>query len=359
MSLDELVAEAGRALGGARSLFGPAPADGGWSSTQALATGREAVGQAASAAGASWSGNAAEGYGIAAGGQQWALDSTIGADNGTGPPVTGSGQAAADGGGAMDGVIGDTRSGVAAIAPATGTPAGKHELVRHLRGQLDRAKDLLKVSEQRNMELAALIERGSAGYNPMAAANPMAGSMMGGGMPMGGLGGGSGGGLGSGMSIPGLDSLSSLTSLGRDHHHDASAKADDGLTLADSEASGPGPARERAAIQRALDIKGIRDPVARARWEAGMMMVTKRESTYNSGAENDSDGDPAVGSYQFKLATFRSYHEPGTADDRKDNVAAACAFINYARGRYHVAADASNLASNIQQADPTRPAAPY
>ena len=214
MSLDELVAEAGRALGGARSLFGPAPADGGWSSTQALSTGREAVGQAASAAGVSWSGSAAEGYGIAAGGQQWALDSTIGADNGTGPPVTGSGQAAADGGGAMDGVIGDARSGVAAIAPATGTPAGKHELVRHLQGQLDRAKDLLKVSEQRNMELAALIERGSAGYNPMAAANPMGGAMMGGGMPMG-LGGG-GGGLGSGLSIPGLDSL---TGLSRDHHH--------------------------------------------------------------------------------------------------------------------------------------------
>ena len=69
------------------------------------------------------------------------------------------------------------------------------------------------------MALAALIERGSAGYNPMAAANPMGGGM-GGGMPMG-LGGGGGGGLGSGMSIPGLDSLSSLTGLGRDHHHDS------------------------------------------------------------------------------------------------------------------------------------------
>jgi hypothetical protein len=110
MSLDELVAEAGRALGGARSLFGPAPVDGRWSSTQALSTGREAVGQAAQAAEASWSGTAAEGYGIVAGGRQWALDSTIGADDGTGPPVNGSGQAAADGGGAMDGVIGDARS---------------------------------------------------------------------------------------------------------------------------------------------------------------------------------------------------------------------------------------------------------
>src|SRR6202035_4124094 len=218
MSLDELVTEAGRALGGARSLFGPAPADGGWSSTQALSTGREAVGQAISAAPADWSGGSAQGYGIAAGGQQWALDSTIGADKGTGPPVTGSGQAAADGAGAMDGVIGDARSGVAAIAPATGTPAGKHELVRHLQGQLDRAKDLLKVSEQRNMELAALIERGSAGYNPMAAANPMGGAMMGGGMPMG-LG-GAGGGLGSGFSLPGLDSLSGLTGRGRHHAHD-------------------------------------------------------------------------------------------------------------------------------------------
>jgi hypothetical protein len=248
MSLDELVAEAGRALGGARSLFGPAPADGGWSSTQALSTGREAVGQAISAAPVDWSGGAAQGYGIAAGGQQWALDSTIGADNSTGPPVTGSGQAAADGGGAMDGVIGDTRSGVAAIAPATGTPAGKHELVRHLQGQLDRAKDLLKISEQRNMQLAALIERGSAGYNPMAASNPMGGGM-GGGMPMG-LGGG-GGGLGSGMSIPGLDSLSSLTGLGRDHHHDPNAMLD----AHDAAISGGSPLAQ-IAVKEALTKLG-------------------------------------------------------------------------------------------------------
>ena len=249
VSLDELVAEAGRALGGARSLFGPAPADGGWSSTQALATGRDAVGQVASAASAGWSGGAAEGYGFAAGGQQWALDSTIGADNGTGPPVTGSGQAAAAGGGAMDGVIGDARSGVAAIAPATGTPAGKHELVRHLQGQLDRAKDLLKVSEQRNMELAALIERGSAGYNPMAAASPMGGAMMGGGMPMG-LGGG-GGGVGSGFSLPGLDSLSSLTGLGRDHHHDPNVMLD-----AHDEAISGGSPLAQIAVKAALTKLG-------------------------------------------------------------------------------------------------------
>jgi hypothetical protein len=269
--------------------------------------------------------------------------------------VTGSGQAAADGGGAMDGVIGDARSGVAAIAPATGTPAGKQELVRHLQGQLDRARDLLKVSEQRNMELAALIERGSAGYNPAAAANPM-GGVMGGGMPMG-LGGG-GGGLGWGFSIPGLDSLTGLTG---NHHNERDNTA--GLTLTD-EPSGPDAGRVRAAIRKALDIEGIHDLAARARWEGGMMVVAKRESGFSNNAVNNRDsnaaaGDPTKGSFQFTAATFRGYHEPGTSDRRTDDVAEACAFINYARGRYHVAADGSNLATSIQQADPTRPAKGY
>ena len=210
----------------------------------------------------------------------------------------------------MDGVIGDARSGIAAIAPTTGTPAGKQALVRHLQGQLDRAKDLLKVSEQRNMELAALIERGSAGYNLMAAANPM-GAAMGAGMPMG-LGGGRGG-LGSGFSIPGLDALTGLT---RNHHNDRDSTA--GLTLAD-EPSGPDAQRVRAAIRKALDIEGIHDPAARARWEAGMMVVAKRESGFSNNAVNNRDsnaaaGDPTEGSFQFTAATFRGYHEPRTSD---------------------------------------------
>jgi SLT domain-containing protein len=181
--------------------------------------------------------------------------------------------------------------------------------------------------------------------------------MGGGGMPMG-LGGG-GGGLGSGMSIPGLDALSSLTGLGRDHHHATTA----GLTLG-TEPSGPDADRVRAAISNALDIEGIRDPVARARWEAGMMVAAKRESGFSNRAVNNGDsnavaGDRTEGTWQFTGATFRSNHEPGTSTSRSDDVAEACAFINYARTRYHVAADASNLAANIQQADPTRPAKGY
>lgn len=151
----------------------------------------------------------------------------------------------------MDGVIGDARSGVAAIAPATGTPAGKQELVRHLQGQLGRAKDLLKVSEQRNMELAALIQRGSAGYNPMGSANPMA-MMGGGGMPMG-LGGG-GGGMGSGFSLPGLDSLTGLTDLGgHDHHRDHKALLD----AHDAAISGGSPLAQ-VAVKAALTKLGTK-----------------------------------------------------------------------------------------------------
>jgi hypothetical protein len=353
-SLDELVAEAGRALGDGRRLFGSSPVTtGGWSSTPALVSAHQGVVKAGQAAAASWGGGAAATYGIANQGQQFALDGTIGADNGTGPPLHGTGQTAVNGGGRMDGVIGDTRSAVAAIAPASGTPAGKRELVTHLQGQLDRAKELLRVSERRNVELAELIQQGSAGYGGMGGGASMAGGgpMMGG-APMG-MGGG--GGVGSPLSLPGLSSALSALNRG---DHDAGREHGDELTLA-TEPTGPGPEHVRAAIRKALDIEGIHDPAARARWEAGMMLVAKRESGFNNGAVNHRDfnaknGDPSDGSFQFTGATFRQYHQPGTSSSRSDDVAEASAFINYARGRYHVAADASNLAANIQQADPTR-----
>ncbi|ETA90914.1 hypothetical protein O982_25475 [Mycobacterium avium 10-5581] len=188
----------------------------GWSSTPALVQAHQGVVKAGKAAAAGWSGGAATTYGAGNRGQQFALDGTIGADNGTKPPLNGTGQAAVNGGGRMDGVITDTRSGVAAIAPATGTPAGKRELVTHLQGQLDRAKELLRISERRNVELAQLIQQGSAGYGGMGGGAPMAGgSPMMGGTPMGmGMG---GGGLGS---IPGLSTaLSALNPGERGGHH--------------------------------------------------------------------------------------------------------------------------------------------
>ncbi|WP_083746695.1 transglycosylase [Mycobacterium terramassiliense] len=115
----------------------------------------------------------------------------------------------------------------------------------------------------------------------------------------------------------------------------------------------------RAAIRKALDIKGIHDHAARARWERGMDLVARRESNYDAYAENKSDsnaarGTPSRGAWQFIAPTFAAYHEPGTSGSIHDLVAQACAFINYARGRYRVAADASDLADRIAQADPRR-----
>lgn len=115
----------------------------------------------------------------------------------------------------------------------------------------------------------------------------------------------------------------------------------------------------RAAIRKALDIKGIHDPSARARWERGMDLVARRESNYDASAVNNWDsnaarGTPSKGAWQFIAPTFAAYHQPGTSHDIHNLVAQACAFINYAMGRYRVAADASNLADRIQQADPHR-----
>lgn len=122
---------------------------------------------------------------------------------------------------------------------------------------------------------------------------------------------------------------------------------------------GSGRAAVLAAIRKALDLKGIHDPAARARWARGMDLVARRESNYDAYAENDWDsnavrGTPAKGAFQFIEPTFAAYHEPGTSASIHDLVAQACAFINYAQRRYGVAADASNLAARIQQADPRR-----
>jgi SLT domain-containing protein len=120
-----------------------------------------------------------------------------------------------------------------------------------------------------------------------------------------------------------------------------------------------GRAAIAAAIRKALDIKGIHDPAARARWERGMDLVARRESNYDVNAVNNWDsnaarGTPSKGAWQFIAPTFAAYHQPGTSRDIHNLVAQACAFINYAMGRYGVAADASNLADRIQQADPHR-----
>lgn len=131
--------------------------------------------------------------------------------------------------------------------------------------------------------------------------------------------------------------------------------------LAGTAAEGAGPVRD--AIGRALTHKGIRDPRARARWLRGMDLVVSRESGYrdvvNGDDSNAGKGTPSAGVFQFIKPTFDSYWQPGTPREWRNSYSQAAAFINYAMGRYGVAADGSNLAARIQQADPTRPPKGY
>jgi hypothetical protein len=208
MSLDGLVAQVGQVLGDARSLYGAAPQGGGWSSTQALSAGRDGIATAGGVV-AGWGGAASSTHLAASGGRVLALDNVIGADGATGSGFGGAADTSQSGRNGMTGVVDDTRRGVAAIAPSTDTPAGKRQLVDHLQSELDRAKSLLKVSEQRNVMLAQLIRGGAGGYGG-------AGSRMGGGgmSPMmgGGMGGMSPMSLGGG-GMPGIPNLSALTGL--------------------------------------------------------------------------------------------------------------------------------------------------
>jgi hypothetical protein len=154
VSLDGLVAEVGRVLGDARSLFGAAPR-GGWSTTAALSAGRDGIATAGAVVGR-WGGAASSMHLAAGGGRVLALDNVIGADGVTGSGFGGAADASRSGRSGMTGVVDDTRLGVSAIAPSADTAAGKRQLVDHLQSELDRAKSLLKGSEQRNVMLAQL-----------------------------------------------------------------------------------------------------------------------------------------------------------------------------------------------------------
>jgi peptidoglycan DL-endopeptidase CwlO len=151
----------------------------------------------------------------------------------------------------MNSVVEDTRRGVAAIAPSTDTPAGKRQLVDHLQSQLDRAKALLTVSEQRNVMLAQMIRGGAAGYR---GGPPMAGAMP----PMMGAGRGATSPTSLG-GIPNLGAmmpnLSSLTRLGANPRSGAGLDTF-GASAHSRAAVGGGPLAQMAA-KAALSKQGV------------------------------------------------------------------------------------------------------
>lgn len=345
-TLGAAIVEAGRALGDARGMYGATPVSGEWQSTGGLVRAGGAVARTHRQAQESWQGVGGGTYRSSAGRGWRALDVVTGADEGAQPGLAGGATVGRQGRGGMDGVIASTQSGVGALAPTASTPAGQRALITHLQGQLGRAKALLQLSQQQDRQLAGLVRAAAAGYGGQAPpAAPMSFSPS-----------GMGGGGGAGLSAAPFGAATGSFAGTRGRRQRRGREAGSPLHLS---AHGPGPERVRAAIRQALDLKGIRDPAARARWESGMMLVAQRESNFSSTAKNLSDdnavrGDPSVGTWQFIDATFRAYHEPGTAMSRTDDVAGACAFINYAQRHYHVSLDGSNLAANIQQADPTR-----
>nr|VTP01779.1 putative endopeptidase precursor [Mycobacterium riyadhense] len=303
MSLDALVAEASHALGEARGLFGPAPADAAWGSTPTLSGGRTAVVQAVQAAGRQWQGSGGGGYISAGSGHVSGLDSVIGADNGTAPGLSGAVRAASFGRDEMDGVITQTRAGVSAIAPSTGTPAGRAELVTHLQGQLNRARALLLATEQRNAALAAMIRTAATGYG----ASPMGMSpMMGGPSTMSG-GGGSGAGL-----VPGGGGFAGL--FGSHVRHSRSSA--DPTTLHRYALGGGGPAA-RMAVKAAVSrlgrpyVWGAKGPDSfdcsgLVHWSYAQAGVTLGADTYTMYGQGTqvAPGDVQAGDVIFPSSSF-------------------------------------------------------
>jgi len=298
MSLDALVHEVDQALGDARRLFGSAPVPGGWGAAGGLGSGRDAVSQANGAAAQTWSGAGGSSYVAASGGQVTAMDSVMGADQGTTEGLSGSAEASARGRGGMDAVIDGTRAGVAAIAPSTDTPAGRQQLVNHLQSQLERAKVLLQVSEQRSMALATMIRNAATGYRGLGGAAMM---------PSAGAG---------ALAFPSLASLTALTS----HRPGAGLGSHMPRT-----AIGGGPAAQvavKAALSKlgcpyawgakgpdAFDCSGL------LRWSYAQAGVTLGGDTYSQFQQGTpvAPGDVQAGDMVFPSSSFGegSHRGPG------------------------------------------------
>jgi LysM repeat protein len=108
--------------------------------------------------------------------------------------------------------------------------------------------------------------------------------------------------------------------------------------------------------------------VPSANWVRGYEVLCARESSGNANAINthdsnahgaiQSDGHPlncSRGAAQCIPGTFASNHVAQTSTDIYDPVANIAASMRYVRNRYGVSSNGANLASLVQQADPSRP----
>ncbi|MEU1151815.1 transglycosylase SLT domain-containing protein [Streptomyces sp. NPDC005918] len=107
------------------------------------------------------------------------------------------------------------------------------------------------------------------------------------------------------------------------------------------------------AIAKAMSLTGV----SGSKWADGIATIIRRESGGNARAVNNWDsnakaGNASRGLMQVIPSTFKSYHQSGTSWDIFDPVANIAAAINYIKSRY-------KDISNVQQADPSKPAKGY
>jgi hypothetical protein len=125
-----------------------------------------------------------------------------------------------------------------------------------------------------------------------------------------------------------------------------------------------GQAALETYLNQALDVMGITNQAARQNWINGFLVAANRESSFQAGAVNKTDGN-AVGPTQSDGApagssrgllqdtpeVFADFHQTGTSDNIYNPVANITASMNYVMARYGVNKDGSNL-GNVAQFNP-------
>lgn len=126
----------------------------------------------------------------------------------------------------------------------------------------------------------------------------------------------------------------------------------------------PSVSSHTAVVQAAAAAAGL---TYSSGWQNGYETICSRESSWDPNAVNNydsnangaivADGDPlncSRGLAQCIPSTFSTYHASGTSNDIYDAVANVAASMLYVVAVYGVNHDGSNLAANVQQADPSR-----
>ncbi|WP_313888756.1 hypothetical protein [Mycolicibacterium sp. CBMA 226] len=194
------------ALGRAHALFGDPPDAAGAAALGASNNLAEAGGgvRAGRVKMAGLSGAMPQGYHTFATDAAPALDAAAGSDQKLSDHLNDATRSDRTGRSTSGDVLTGASSDTNAIAPTTGTPAGKIALVRALRARIAQQDEVVKAYQARDARLTAMLRSTMYGGGRRGGGMPM------GSMPFGGLGGGSGSGGGGSMLGSGMSPLTQL-----------------------------------------------------------------------------------------------------------------------------------------------------